>query len=61
MRNHLTRTTPMPRWWIYLVIACFILDDIAAENWIGLAIFVTAGIAFACFFRLRAKHKDNLR
>jgi hypothetical protein len=56
MRKHLTQTIPMPRWWIYLVIACFILDDIAEENWTGLAIFVSAAIAFYILARLRYRH-----
>jgi hypothetical protein len=61
MRKHLTQTVPMPRWWIYLVILLFVLIDIDNENWIGLAIFVTAAIGFHILTRLRYRHKDSPR
>jgi hypothetical protein len=59
MRKHLTQPVPMPRWWIYLVLLGFALIDIANENWLGLAIYVTAGIASYWITRLWLKHRHK--
>jgi hypothetical protein len=57
VRQHLTTTVPVARWYLYLMLLALIVDDIADEHWTGLAVLVASFLLATLYYAIRAKRQ----